>query len=145
MGRIPPLPQRMPAQEYQDRKYGFVWASTTGQPSPSHWCPGSAIRQVAESPGTWHVPVGRSRRVYTTYTESCSDPAWISKLLYKSTLAPGQVSPVPSSAAATPSSHLCSLHDLFLSYDRLQSAKHSCSWPALQVLKGRFRTHVGVT
>ena len=45
IGRIPP-PCASAGQHKSTKtdRYGFVWASTTGQPSHSHWCLGSAIR-----------------------------------------------------------------------------------------------------
>ena len=71
----PPVHRRRLVQEYQERgiwlRVGVSHRSALSLPLVSRQC----YLPVVESPDTWHVPVGRSWGVYTTYTKSCSDPA----------------------------------------------------------------------
>ena len=150
MGRLqdgsPPCASAGQHRRTKTYEYGFVWASATGQISLSH-CTGvqavlSTSGRVAKYLACSDGP--QSGSVYPLYQELLR-PSLSLKTPAKPTPAPEEVPPVPSSAVATPSYHLCSLHNPFWSYDRLQSANHCGSWPALQVLKGQFRTHVRVT
>ena len=123
--------RRRPAQEHQDRliwlRVGVSHRSALSLPLVSRqW-----YLPVVESPDTWHVPVFHSRgciplipRAAPTqleYRNSCTKPT-----------TPGQDLALPS-FYATLSYHLYSPHDLFWSYGRLRSGKHSCYWAGPQV------------
>ena len=49
IGLIPPDTSAGQNKSTKTDEYGFVWASATGQPSHSHWYPGSAIHRSQSS------------------------------------------------------------------------------------------------
>ena len=87
----------------------------------------------------------QSESVYHLYQELLRPSLFLKTPAQTTTPAPWQDPAPPSFDDATLSYHLHSHHDLFWSYGRLGSAKHSCCWPAPQVSKSQFCTHVRVT
>ena len=98
------------------KRYGFMWVSATGQPSPSHLLTSWQCYPLGvESPSTWHVPVQwvavgecipiipRAAPFQLESPNSCS----------KHTPAQRQDPLLPFVVDATLSYHLYSLHDLF--------------------------------